>query len=271
MTTTTTTATWRRVTRADPCVVCGRPDWCGSTDTGLLRCMRNAEAPAGYKLIRTDADGGYLFAPTDDAPRPPRPPRPRPKPARPAPDFEKMHAAGVAELHPGELHDFADIELGLSGPGAEALQPTVVDGRYAFPERDADGRIIGLVRRDIDGRKICCRGSRRGLTYIHPLPDTDPVLVVEGASDCAAALEAGFNAVGRPSASGGGELLAELLRGRHVIVCGENDEKSNGSWPGREGAERIADKLRPVCESVRLVFPPDETKDIRSWLSGGEL
>jgi len=153
--------------------------------------------------------------------------------------------------------------------GVEALEPTIIRDRYAWPERDAEGTIIGLVRRGIDGANRCVKGSSRGLTYQYPLPPTDPVLIVEGASDTAAAIEAGFTVVGRPSASGGADLLAVLLRGREVIVFGENDQKDDGTWPGREGAERIADRLRPVCRSVRIMFPPPHTKDIRSWLSEG--
>jgi len=258
---------WHRVTRANPCEVCGRPDWCGRSDDGLIRCMRGGGTPSGMKLIREDAEGGRLYAPIDSSSRPTPPPRPRKR--KPRIDWTARHAAGRAELYPGELHDFADVELGLSGEGVEALEPTIIDDRYAFPERDAEGNIIGLVRRGIDGANRCVKGSSRGLTYQHPLPSTDPVLIVEGASDCAAAIEAGFNAIGRPSASGGADLLAKLLRGREVIVAGENDRKPDGQWPGRDGAQRIADRLRLVCRSVRVMFPPEGTKDVRSWLIGG--
>jgi len=258
---------WHRVTRANPCEVCGRPDWCGRSIDGLIRCMRGGDTPHGMKLIREDAEGGRLYAPIDSSSRPTPPPRPRKR--KPRIDWTARHAAGRAELYPGELHDFADAELGLSGEGVEALEPTIIDDRYAFPERDAAGNIIGMVRRFPDGGKLALKHSRRGLTYQHPLPDVDPVLIVEGQSDTAAALEAGFTAVGRPSASGGADLLAALLRGRAVIICGENDAKPDGTWPGRDGANRVADRLRPVCRSVKVMFPPQDTKDIRSWLSGG--
>ena len=261
---------WVRVTRAEPCAVCGRPDWCARSDDGLILCMRGGDLPVGYKFIRENAEGGQLYGPTDSSSNRPAPPRLRPKPqATPAIDWTSRHAEGVALLHPGELHDFADVELGLSGWGVELLDPCVVNNRYAFPERDAEGNIIGLVRRTIEGRNICRKGSSRGLTYQYPLPEDDPVLVVEGASDTAAAIEAGFTAVGRPSAMGGADLLAQLLRGREVVVVGENDQKPDGQWPGRDGAMRIADRLRPACRSVRVLFPPSNTKDIRSWLTEG--
>jgi hypothetical protein len=182
-----------------------------------------------------------------------------------------MHAAARARVIPGELHDLAD-ELGIEGDALDALEVGVEDepgSGWLFPERDADGNVIGIVRRTPDGRKLALRGSRRGLTFAHPFPATDPALIVEGPSDVAAAMAAGFNAVGRPSNVGGGELLAKLLKGRHAVVLGENDRKPDGSWPGREGVEAIVPHLLPVCASVRTLYPPPGTKDLRFWLTEG--
>jgi len=267
----TTLHDWHRVTRAHPCEVCGRPDWCGRSDDGLIRCMRGGDVPPGYRFIRENPDGGRLYGPVDDrAPRPAPPPRPsKPKPSI---DWAARHAEARARVIPGELADFADAEMNLSGESLDLLAVGVDDdpgSGWLFPERDGWGNVIGITRRLPDGNKLALKHSRRGLTYQYPLPPTDPVLVAEGASDTAAAIEAGFTVVGRPSASGGADLLAVLLRGREVIVFGENDQKDDGTWPGREGAERIADRLRPVCRSVRVVFPPEGAKDLRSWLIGG--
>lgn len=41
----------------------------------------------------------------------------------------------------------------------------IEDSCWVFPERDSDGRIIGLTRRFRDGKKYCEGGSQRGLTY----------------------------------------------------------------------------------------------------------
>lgn len=48
--------TLRRVTKGEPCAICGRPDWCGvSGDGGVAVCMRIAEGSA-----RTAANGGFV-------------------------------------------------------------------------------------------------------------------------------------------------------------------------------------------------------------------
>jgi putative DNA primase/helicase len=92
-----------------------------------------------------------------------------------------------------------------------------------------------------------------------------PVVVVEGATDTAAAMDLGFVAVGRPAANGGRQLLQELLRGRKVMIVAENDRKPDGSWPGKIGAEATARTLRDVGCDVTVVFPPAIRKDLRAW------
>jgi len=228
--------------------------------------MRSDETPAGYRHVRTNDDGGRLFAPISDE-QPRRFPR-RPVAAKPAIDWPAIHAKARAEIIPGELYDFADVVLGLSGESMDLLDVGVINDEYVFPERDECGRIIGILRRTKAGKKIAMSGGKRGLAYQYPLPVDDPVLVVEGPTDVAAAIEAGYTAVGRPSNVLGGEMLAKLLRGRRVIVFGENDQKDDGRWPGREGVECIIEHLNPVCASVQVLYPPDGVKDLRVWLGG---
>lgn len=219
----------------------------------------------------------------------------------------------------------------------------IKDNAWIFPERDADGEIVGLLRRFHNGQKYCIEGSKRGLIFpvtavidgysaarqqwkrvtngdpcpvcnkpdwcgydasdppkfvrcmrvsegakhedrgggfIHelvpgtfksptkfssPLPKSkNPVLIVEGASDVAAALGLGFVAVGRPSAQGGLGQLVRLLHGRDVAIISEND-----AGAGKAGAEKTFSLLRPKVSSVVKVYPPAEVKDLRDWVRQG--
>lgn len=98
------------------------------------------------------------------------------------------------------------------------------------------------------------------------LPDSeDPVLIVEGMSDAAAAMDMGFVSVGRPSNLACMDTLADLLRGRAVIVVGENDKKADGKEPGKEGMIAAFQVLRKVCRDIKMVMPPDHVKDLRAW------
>lgn len=139
---------------------------------------------------------------------------------------------------------------------------------WTFPERNAQGNVIGIARRMPDGRKGMLKGSRRGL-YIPPnwQKVSGQVLVVEGPTDTAAAFDLGFSVIGRPSATGGVDLLAELLEeeSREILILGENDKKY-GEWPGRKGAQNVALALAfRLHRDVGWGLPPSRFKDLRDF------
>jgi putative DNA primase/helicase len=270
--------------------------------------------------------------------------------------FEKHLATFQRNLYPAMVEDLG-THLGLTAQSLSMLSPGWVpvvrfnkgpnyQGWYVFPERNADGKIIGLSLRNQQDRKAMFPGSRRGLTYaVNPMhklgqnhnvgewvrvgeahvncpvclrcdgclvnadnpddPDGDaicvrisegairqmelgylhvrrsrnqgalasnggPVLILEGATDVAAAFMLGFDAVGRPSNLAGLDMLCDLVRGRDCIIVGENDRKPDGREPGREGAIAAMQMLRRVCK-CRLVMPPEHVKDLRAWVSRFDL
>lgn len=141
--------------------------------------------------------------------------------------------------------------------------------QWVIPERDDRGTVIGWAVRRPDGSKSFKPGGHRGLTMKWPLETSagsepsDPVFIVEGQSDTAAGLTIGILAIGRPSASGGGEYLCAVLKDRHVCVIVENDEA------GKLGGNRIAARLATECASVRVITPPQGLKDLRRWVIAG--
>jgi len=171
----------------------------------------------------------------------------------------------VRALCPGWADKTALRKLKAGGYGWLDSPPT---GAWVFAERDGHGRLIGLALRTEDGRKGFPRGANRGLIVpsgLAMLPD--PILVVEGASDVAACIAFGLAAVGRPSNASGDEHLAEMLRGRSVLIGGENDAKDTGVWPGRDGAVKIAHSLAQRWnQPVSWSLPPNQSNDIRSYL-----
>ena len=139
---------------------------------------------------------------------------------------------------------------------------------WTIPEHRPDGWVIGVQLRSQNGSKRMITGSHRGLI----LPwrwwqFSDRVYLPEGASDVAAILTQGLPAIGRSSAHGSTiTLLADLLRPTTLIpvVIGENDQKQDGRWPGRDGAEKCAHELASSLQRpVEIAFPPPEFKDIR--------
>jgi hypothetical protein len=137
---------------------------------------------------------------------------------------------------------------------------------WTFPMLDADGQVIGIRLRTDRGVKYAVAGGREGLFIPSDLPDGECLLICEGPTDCAALLDFGFAAVGRPSCTGGVRLLSEFVRARRpneVVVVSDNDA------PGRRGAEALACVLRAYAPRVRLIAPPAAFKDARAWKQAG--
>lgn len=100
------------------------------------------------------------------------------------------------------------------------------------------------------------------------------VLVVEGMSDTATAMDLGFAAVGRPSNLACMDELKDLVRGRRVVIIGENDKHivaGKEVEPGREGMVAAFQILSKVCSDIKMVMPPPHIKDLRAWKVKYEL
>ncbi len=132
------------------------------------------------------------------------------------------------------------------------------------------------------GAVLCERvskGSRKQLesgSYLHILKDTGelggkgrviyesdlPIIIVEGQTDTAVAMDMGFVAIGRPSAVCNTAELEKIVAGKAVIIIGENDDTV-----GVAGMEKTFINLEGKCKTVTKVLPPDGSKDLRSWIS----
>ena len=275
---------WKDVSREHPCPVCEKPDWCTITaDGGTIHCRRgqNLPAPPGYRLARrqpTDAArfvrdrGADALAYDPVVYRPAvRVPKASPPPAR---DWPAL--AGECEAAAGDHVERLAADLGVSVEAVRALGVGWNGRAWTIQNRDATGTAIGLATRLPDGDKKYTRGSRQGLVYA---PDSwaqgdGPVLLVEGMSDTAALYGLGLAVIGRPSNTGGADLLIEMLatwpEDRGIVVVGERDEKSDGSWPGRDGAIRTAERLADqLHRDIAWTLPPEPFKDSRAFVRSG--
>lgn len=257
---------WTEVTRDSPCPVCRKPDWCGRSDEDAIRCMRIEDAP-GWRVVTICPDGGTVYVPPDEHGA-------GNNRARQSQDWAAESDKCQRAITDEQIKNLAQ-QLGVTVDSLRQLRVgwSERDDCHTFPEHDADGKLIGLNRRFRDGTKRFVSGGKRGLSL--PTNTTgmaDPILAVEGASDTAACLTLGLYAVGRPNNRGGAPLLAALLEGRDILVIGENDQKPDGAWPGREGAEYIAAQLGKTWKrTVRWSLPPNGAKDVRSWLQQRNL
>ncbi len=282
-------AGWKGVRKAAPCPACGEAERCAWSEDGFLHCFRSKDPPQGMRFHKDSPsdERGAIFAPEHVSKRATKPV----VQAADGLDLVKLQAQFVFQSSEALRQTLAIqlgvtaaslVDLGVGWAKRSDLGLLKANGaawpgnrpKFAssFPEYDGQRCIVGFSFRAEDGRKgspSARAGCRRGLTIPKSFDTaTGPVLVVEGASDVAALSVLGLRGVGRPSNTGGGEMLATLLRDlEDVVIVGENDKKPNGSHPGREGMQKIANHLaRAWSRPVRQSLPPSDCKDVREWL-----
>lgn len=244
---------WIRVTRQRRCPVCDHDGWCSFTGDGRsVKCMR-------VQSDKPTSNGGWMHR--LDAPLPKQEITKRSH-VTTFLDCDRM-LANWRQSQNGQLEPFA-ATLGVSRMALESLGCVwASDHRaFAFPMRDAKGRVIGIRLRNDLGRKWAVRGSKQGLflnlTAVRGGGQT--LLIVEGPTDAAAAIDLGFPVIGRPACLGCEDMIAEIVRkGSHVntFIVADADE------PGQRGAERLKAKL-PRAKIITL-----PCKDLRRFVNDG--
>lgn len=249
---------WMRVDRQNPCPICDKPDWCTlSPDSSLACCMRQDQG-----ALKALSNGGWLHRLIDQ----PKPYRARPKPPTLAvialPDLPRMDASRM-QKEAGAL--------GVAPVALEMLDIRVHGGNPAFPMRDADNRVIGYRIRTQEGKKFSVNGSQNGL-FIPQVetwkPKEEPLFIVEGPTDTAALLSLQLWAIGRPSNTGGLEMLAKFAKPfRQVAILADRDANDLAQKATASGAIRLAETLPADCR-VKIFHPPC-AKDARKWMQQG--
>lgn len=242
---------FERVSRARPCPVCKKPDWCRVFADGWVECMRlQSDRPA--------KSGGWMHrvgdAPSRYIPTPPRI-------AVADIDATRIYRLWDAHTSQMQLEDLGG-RLGLSimalaGVGAAWSPPHAA---WAFPMYDGYEEIVGIRLRANDGRKWAVRGSKQGIFTGH-VRAQKTLFVCEGPTDTVAAVELGLFAVGRPNCCCGGPEIKIYAR-RHgvsrVVIISDNDK------PGLDGARKVGSELKlPFAVYV----PP--AKDVREFVQLG--
>lgn len=285
-------STWIRVSREQPCEVCGKPDYCTrAADGTVAKCMRvESEQKAKGEL------GGWIHKingkPMTVAKITKREIEERDWSQFAQKAFERKEAAAM-RLEVAKV-------LGIDTSALERLRVGYGFDDYrrlsysTWPETRPGGKVLGIIRRysvpvsESGGNKLTMQGSKHGLylprEWWH---GAGPVLICEGGSDTAAVLTIGLSAIGRPSNIGGVNMLIGALRDceRPIVVVGERDRKPDRvgtmkhckancdgcSWcyPGRYGARVTAERLKRALPKARLVWrmPPAGAKDVREWLN----
>ena len=228
------------------------------------------KTPSDRPIDCKGAGQGYLHRLSDPVPPPP-PPKPRPKAAK-GPVEEYLALPEMLDEHIAAY----GASLGVSVSSLRRLGCRWSFDRQAacFPMMDWRGNIVGIRLRNNAGRKWAISGSHAALF----LPDggvpdqITEIWICEGPTDCAALLDLDVYAIGRPSCSGGTDLITPLAASRDVVIMADADEwktRPDGTrWkPGKDGAEALAGVLILKARTVKMIYPL-AGKDVREWYRG---
>lgn len=240
-----------RVNRSNKCPICDHDTWC-LVGKSVVICMR-VQSPKAKNF--KGGEIGWIHE-CGDTPlkRLPSPPQKK----VPVIDARKVLADWV-RAYPNDGLPVLAKDLGVSQESLTLLECTKgPTNTWGFPMKDGYGGYIGIRIRSESGAKWAVNGSQAGIFIPAPrLKVARRVFVVEGPTDCAAALTLGLYAVGRPSCSGGVQHIMAFVRKNQVqevvVVC-DNDD------PGIRGGSDLQ-RMLPVS-SCLMVLP---TKDMREF------
>lgn len=206
-------------------------------------------------------------------------------------DFKCMYPGSkhglVYEVNPEHERGSESYQAGASNwirtmdAGRECPVCGKPDGCLLSAENPADPKAVVCIRIKEGAEKplkfgyLHIRKAEGRLHGTSALADNGgPVVVVEGMSDTAAAMDLGFNGVGRPSNLACMDVLTDLVRGRDVIIVGENDRQTDPTGrvltPGRDGMVAAFQMVRRASRATMLM-PPEHVKDFRAWVAKYKL
>jgi hypothetical protein len=283
---------FKSVNKSNPCLICSGDHKCSRGADGLICCGRvsgevhgfiylgQAARDEQFALYRMEGDPILIASPSThskDFSNGHHFTTPKTNPL----SWESKAKNYVRNLTPEFRRELAGA-LGLPEDCLETLgigfNPNDFHAPcWTFPEVDASVRVVGITRRFRNGEKKAEPGGNRGLFLPTGWKQRDgPVYCPEGPTDTLSVTAMGCSAVGRPSNLAGIENLAELFKElpstRSIVILGEWDPKENGTWPGRDGAVKVAFELsQKLGRLVHWALPPKGSKDVREWILAQKL
>ena len=260
-----------RVNKECRCPVCGKPDWCLiAEDESAAICARIEQGSfkrageAGYlHLLRTDAKSRKPVGRRNNNRRSALQQRSKQAVINRRPtDFAKMAEVFASRCSDWQMWFLSNI-LGVTPHSLRRLGVGCSGGGFTFPMSDEHGHIIGIRRRFDNGNKNSVTGSKNGLFIPAGIENAPKLVICEGPTDCAAALDLGYDAIGRPSCNSKVAMTVRYVQKRPVIIVADRDTA------GIRGAQKLTDALLQSGSDVRIVLPPPAYKDLRQWKESG--
>ena len=241
---------FRPVTRTEPCIICGKPNWCRRSGSGAHECHRVSEpAMNGYTRVATTPAGFAVYR------------RPQDRHA------QKGHTSAANTKRPRVFDSAKDAAESFA-----RWKKGSVEKIYRWSDkwcrariRVSGGKIFCEITRDGAGWVLRGPPKPRPLYRVKELPPDGIVVVCEGEKACDAGWSIGLPCVTSGAADSARSADWTGLRGREVVVLPDRDTA------GTRYAVEVALQLKaldPVA-SVKIVGLPGlgESEDLDDFIN----
>lgn len=201
----------------------------------LLKCFANCQAQEIVSAMGLELKDLFASELKRDF-KPYKTPAPKPK---------------AAELPPGTKPVIEKIYSYTDALGREVYQALRLKPKSFRQRHGSEGKWVWTMD-----------GVERVLYRLPEVLKAATVWIVEGEKDADNLVTLGFCAT--CNVGGAGKWLdgyTDSLKGKDVIICGDNDE------PGRKHVELVFDSIADKAKSVRIVKLPPETKDASDYIA----
>jgi hypothetical protein len=249
-----------RVSRHNPCPVCGKGDGCLIHRRGQYVICMHIPSRTRWKLgymHRLDEEGKAQIIKYQVSK-----PKPRPKHDE---DYWRILQNLLVSNVADEQYQLIAQWLDVSVKALQAIGMGYLTSQCActFPIRNGLREIVGIQKRFSDNGKECIKGSSVGLFIPKDFMPNSLVYVTEGVTDTMAAFDLGLNVVGKFSAMCGDDDLCTLVDTNvPVHIIADNGEA------GLHSSYKLARRLRKRQDAQVVVLPySSDICDLRSMKS----
>lgn len=139
---------------------------------------------------------------------------------------------------------------------------------HTFPVCNAKKEMIGIQRIYPDNSKKMVNGSRVGIIIPLYTNFKQSLIITEGISDTAMAVELSWNVIGRLSCSCGEDIIVEIVKNHRtpkIIIIGDND------IAGIKGMNKLRESLATRLNHKGVYgIIPEKGSDLREWVNLSE-
>lgn len=224
--------------------LCGEYVICGSTEDGCLKSLNCGFLHKLNSIVKVK----YIS---------------KPKPKKPSPEVMQVYLDNSMN-NKYELQFMAEhLHLPWYSLKDIKMRKLCDKSVWITPMFDEHLECIGLKCRSLNGKKWCVPYSKLGIYVPYSFKKSaETCYIFEGESDLAAAVSVGLNAIAKPCAQYGDNIIMKYINSPNIIIFADNDRHEVGIKSAVNLAKKLGLNKSVICH--------DKYKDFREWVNSGK-